>query len=118
MSGFVALSIDFETGDFRLEERPAIAGQSTPPVRQGRLSTTAIARLRQQATTAVRAGLTTPECRRRFRDGRPMMPNIDAMPSMTVTLRNRAANAPVDIGCWSNAANRLSNAALTAARES
>jgi len=36
-----------------------------------------------------------------------MMPIMDAMPNMAIKIGNQWRNAPVNIGCWSEAANQL-----------
>lgn len=113
MSTPTDLDLDLNTGEFSLQE----GGQlPNPTVQQthGRLNPSALAGIRKSATLALSKGLKTGACRRAEKRGAIMMPIMDAMPKMGIKLGSQWRTAPVNISCWSEAANELAGAVLDA----
>lgn len=118
MSGPIDLSLSLKSGEFSLNEAFLTPGGTQQRHGHGLLDAKQLSRLRKLASLALRKGLEKGECRRRAANGdlSMSMPNMDAIPVMTVRLGVREESAPGNEGCWTKAAEDLAGMALDAAR--
>lgn len=114
MSGPVELDIDLTTGQFSLKETTPVK-LSDVHQKQGQLDEITVAKLKRTAEVAIRIGFETKVCRRERTNHIFRMPIMDALPAMTVKIGKRWESAPANAGCWSQAAENLSDEALNAA---
>ena len=115
MSTPIDLDLDLVTGTFSLKEGQPDAATQPLSDRHGRLDAATLAGIRRLAAQGVVSGFETTDCRRRAARGEIIMPIMDAMPSMAVSIGGRWVAAPVNIGCWTSAANDLAGASYEAA---
>jgi hypothetical protein len=107
MSGPFYMDIDFDTGRYsvRYGRRP---GEATALTEQrGQLPNMSVLSLRTLAANALKMGLENDRCRQAHERGEILMPTMDALRSMAVTVDGRAGKAPERSDCWSNAAEDL-----------
>jgi hypothetical protein len=102
------VSLDLATGRYALDPQPprGPAGAARPPTRRGRLHAADLAAIRGAFDTAFTQGLIDPACASGGPPPRIVVSNA-ATPVLALTRGTRTLTAPGNLGCWTEAANRL-----------
>ena len=116
MSGSVDLDLDLATGEFVLKEESYNGKETVPSSTSGRLSSAALAEVRELASLGLSKGLETEACKQERAKGSLRPPMFDFSINMTVQMRERWEAAPTFGDCWTKAANDLEHALLSATK--
>jgi len=115
MSYPVEYDVDFDTARFEFNDWDYKTQKSIKS--EGTLTPEAADKLKRQARTAIAAGLESRQCRSEQAKGQIMVPGMDSISQVWISIKGRISAFPIRPDCWSKAAGELDSMAQTALRE-
>jgi len=114
MSYPVEYDVDFDTARFEFNDWDYKTQKSIKS--EGTLNPEAADRLKRRARSAIAAGLETGECRSEQSKGQIMVPGMDSISQVWISIKGRISAFPSRPDCWSKAAGELDSMAQTTLR--